>query len=118
MTWIQFAWFFLAMNGAALEAGGVPGAFAELCVWRGNSAKVIHSLAPQRELYLLDTFRGFPAEQSDFDPVGEISDLFQDVSVERVRDFVGYSDHIHWVVGRFPDTAGSIPVDERFAFVH
>ena len=31
---------FLAMNVAALEAARVPGAFAELGVWRGNSAKV------------------------------------------------------------------------------
>jgi hypothetical protein len=31
---------FLAMNVAALEAARVPGAFAELGLWRGNSAKV------------------------------------------------------------------------------
>ena len=109
---------FLAMNVAALEAARIPGAFAELGVWRGNSAKVIHSLAPRRELYLLDTFQGFPSDEVNSDAVSGISHHFQDVSVEQVRDFVGHSEHIHWVVGRFPDSAGSIPADERFAFVH
>jgi O-methyltransferase len=109
---------FLAMNVKALEAARVPGAFAELGVWRGNSAKVIHSLAPQRELYLLDTFQGFPSEDTDFDPASGISHHFQDVSVKQVRDFVGHSEHVHMVVGRFPASASSIPSDEHFAFVH
>nr|WP_294557355.1 TylF/MycF/NovP-related O-methyltransferase [uncultured Rhodopila sp.] len=109
---------FLATNIAALEAAGVPGAFAELGVWRGNSAKVIHSLAPGRDLYLLDTFQGFPAEHSDDDPVSGISHHYQDVSVDTVRAFVGRSERIHFVVGCFPDSAGSIPFEERFAFVH
>jgi hypothetical protein len=100
---------FLAMNVAALEAARIPGAFAELGVWRGNSAKVIHSLAPLRELYLLDTFKGFPSDQEDSDSVSGISHHYKNVSVEEVRDFVGHSEHIHWVVGRFPDSAGSIP---------
>nr|WP_294506940.1 TylF/MycF/NovP-related O-methyltransferase [uncultured Rhodopila sp.] len=109
---------FFATNIAALEAAGVPGAFAELGVWRGNSAKVIHSLAPGRELYLLDTFQGFPDEDCDADPIGGVSHHFQDVSVDKVCAFVGQSDRIHFVVGRFPDSAGAIPFDQRFAFVH
>jgi O-methyltransferase len=109
---------FLALNVSALEAAGVPGAFAELGVWRGNSAKVLHSLAPQRELYLLDTFQGFPSEDAAIDIVSGISHHFQDVSVESVRNFVGHSERVHFVVGRFPESAGSIPDNERFAFVH
>jgi O-methyltransferase len=109
---------FLATNIAALEAARVPGAFAELGVWRGNSAKVIHSLAPAREFYLLDTFEGFPAEQSDGDPVSGISHHYRDASVEMVRAFIGQSDRIHFVAGCFPDSAGCIPFEERFAFVH
>jgi O-methyltransferase len=109
---------FLAINIRALEAAGVPGAFAELGVWRGNSAKVIHSLAPDRELYLLDTFEGLPAERSEFDPASGSSRHFADVSVEGVRNFVGRSERVHFVIGSFPDSACVIPADERFAFVH
>lgn len=109
---------FLASNIKALETAQVPGAFAELGVWRGNSAKVIHSLVPERELYLLDSFEGLPAERSEFDPVSGSSQHFADVSVESVRNFVGGSERVHFVVGSFPDSARSIPGDERFAFVH
>jgi Macrocin-O-methyltransferase (TylF) len=55
---------FLALNITALEAARVPGAFAELGVWRGDSATVIHNLAPQRELYSLETFNGLRLEFS------------------------------------------------------
>jgi O-methyltransferase len=109
---------FLAINIRALEAAGVPGAFAELGVWRGNSAKVIHRVAPDRELYLLDTFEGFPAERAEFDPAGGSSRHFADVSAEDVRDFVGRSELVKFIVGRFPDSARLIPAAERFAFVH
>ena len=37
----------------------IPGAFAEVGVWRGETSAVLHSLAPQRQLYLFDTFEGF-----------------------------------------------------------
>ena len=109
---------FLVINIRALEAAGVPGAFAELGVWRGNSAKVIHSVAPERELYLLDTFEGLPAERSAFDPASGSSRHFADVSVETVRNFIGRSERVHFVVGGFPESARFIPGEERFAFVH
>jgi hypothetical protein len=109
---------FFVINIAALEAARMPGAFAELGVWRGNSAKVIHSLAPQRELYLLDTFEGFAPQDLASDSVSGVSNLFKDVSVERVRDFIGHSERIHFVVGHFPASASAIPPEVRFAFVH
>jgi O-methyltransferase len=109
---------FLVVNIRALEAAHVPGAFAELGVWRGNSAKVMHSLARDRELYLLDTFEGLPSERSEFDPANGSSRHFADAFVEDVRHFVGRSDHVHFVVGSFPDSARLIPANERFAFVH
>ena len=108
----------LALNVRAIEAAGVAGAFAELGVWRGNSAKVIHGLAPMRELYLLDTFEGFDAADTAGDPASGVAHHFRDVTVDRVRAFVGASPRVHFVVGRFPDTAGAIPADARFAFVH
>jgi hypothetical protein len=109
---------FLAMNIAAIEAARVPGAFAEIGVWRGNSAKVIHTLAPERDLYLLDTFRGFPSEDWQSDQASGIWHHFQETTVEHVRDFVGSSERVCIVAGRFPDSSCAIPFDQRFAFVH
>lgn len=108
----------LALNVRAVEAAGIPGAFAELGVWRGNSAKVIHRLAPGRELYLLDTFGGFDAADTAADRAAGVAHHFRDVTPEGVRAFVGQSPRVHFVVGRFPDTAGAIPDAARFAFVH
>ena len=38
----------------------VPGAMAELGVYRGTSARLIHHYCPERKLYLFDTFTGLP----------------------------------------------------------
>jgi len=35
-----------------------------------------------------------------------------------VRSLVGDSPRIHFLQGRFPETASAIPAEERFAFVH
>lgn len=109
---------FLMLNIEAIEHDCVRGAFAELGVWRGNSAKVIHSLAPSREFYLLDTFDGFAQQDMDADPGERIGLHFRDASVSRARAVMGSSPCLHFIVGRFPDTAVCIPSDERFAFVH
>jgi hypothetical protein len=110
---------FLAGSIAALQRARVPGAFAELGVWRGNSAKVISRLAPDRLLYLLDTFSGFaPDDAKAEQPGGPIMQHFVDTSVEQVRRFLGASPLHRFIVGRFPDTAAQIPAEECFAFVH
>ena len=108
----------LVLNVRAIEAAGIPGAFAELGVWRGNSAKAIHRLAPERDLYLLDTFEGFDAADTEADQAAGVAHHFRDVTVAQVRAFVGASPRVHFVVGRFPDTVGAIPDAARFAFVH
>lgn len=103
---------FLALNVAALE---VPGAFAEVGVWRGNSAMIMHELAPERLLYLFDTFTGFDA--ADVTDPGHLAH-FRDTSEAQVRGFLGGSQAIRIVSGWFPDTAGAVPGEERFALVH
>lgn len=106
---------FLALNIAALEREGVPGAFAELGVWRGNSAKAIHALAPARRFYLFDTFEGFDA--ADAGDSRSIMVHFRDTSAARVRAFIGPAADLRIVPGRFPETAAAVPAEERFAFV-
>ena len=108
----------LALNIARLETRAVPGAMAELGVWRGNSAKVIHGLAPERRLYLFDTFAGF--DRNDSEPgLDEDAILhFRDTSVDQVRRFLGNSPNLRFCPGWFPETTASVPEEERFAFVH
>jgi O-methyltransferase len=109
---------FLALNIGRLEARGVPGAIAELGVWRGNSAKVIHSLAPGRIFYLFDTFAGFDRNDSETALPDDAMLHFRDTSVAEVKQFLGGSANLRFCPGWFPETAAAVPDEERFAFVH
>ena len=99
----------------------VPGMFAELGVYRGLTARLIHQYAPERMLHLFDTFEGF----TDRSAVAELSQLghstkaFSDTSLEAARQMVGVPEAtVAFHQGFFPE---SIPVQlhsESFAFVH
>src|SRR2546427_656411 len=56
-------YFRFATIGLALQRvlqDKVEGSLAEVGVYRGELSKFIQELAPQRTLYLFDTFEGFP----------------------------------------------------------
>jgi O-methyltransferase len=109
--------FFLISSIEALQEARLPGAFAELGVFKGSSARVMREIAPERALYLFDTFEGFPEEHVDADPrriaAGEYAS-----SLDEVRRFVGDGPGVHYCNGIFPATAGLVPADTRFALVH
>lgn len=89
----------------------IPGALAEIGVWRGETSAFLHLLAPERTLYLFDTFSGFPA--ADLDP-GVRDERFQDTSQEAVRRRVGPSENVVLRPGHVPDTFAGLD-EERFA---
>jgi O-methyltransferase len=92
---------------------GIPGAFAELGVWRGVTSAFLHSLATERTLYLFDTFAGFP--DADL-PAGADDRRFRDTSEAAVRARVGASANVVLRPGYVPDTLAGLE-DEQFAFV-
>jgi O-methyltransferase len=98
-----------------LEKEQVPGVFAEVGVYKGESARVLKALAPSRVLHLFDTFSGFPAS----DLAGETgeaatytTDNFRDTSVSAVLARIGGTEGVVVHEGYFPATAGgfSLPV--------
>jgi O-methyltransferase len=91
----------------------VEGAFAEVGVWRGETSEFLHRLAPQRTLYLFDTFTGFP--EADLPP-GATDARFRDTSEQAVRRRVGASQNIVLRTGYVPETLAGLE-HERFAFV-
>lgn len=91
----------------------VDGAFAEVGVWRGETSRFLHALAPQRALHLFDTFAGFP--EQDLQP-GALDLRFRDTSEEAVRARIGPSPLVHMHPGYVPDTLLAV-AEERFAFV-
>ena len=113
--------YFLQATVRQLQAQGVAGAFAELGVYKGNSAKVLHTLAPERRLYLFDTFGGFDDADVDAEAAAVKAPVkrgdFADTSLEGVRNFVGSETSVTYCVGRFPATASQVPDGTRFALV-
>ncbi|MEA2378916.1 MAG: O-methyltransferase [Thermoleophilaceae bacterium] len=91
----------------------VEGAFAEVGVWRGETSSLLHRLAPERRLYLFDTFTGFP--DADLPP-GATDARFRDTSEQAVRRRVGPSQNVVLRPGYVPETLVGLE-DERFAFV-
>ena len=57
---VRFYTFWLQIE--RIKNKKIPGGFAELGVYRGETAKIIHELDPDRDLYLFDTFDGFSEE--------------------------------------------------------
>jgi O-methyltransferase len=101
-----------------LKHEGVEGAFAEVGVYRGETARIIHEMDPSRPLHLFDTFTGF--DQRDLtveNPGSENSNIdFSDTGIDLVRGFIKGNEKIFFHPGYFPDTA--IGLTEKFAFVH
>jgi O-methyltransferase len=91
----------------------VPGAFAEVGVWRGEMSAFLHRLAPHRQLYLFDTFSGFPDRDL---PEGSTDSRFRDTSEEAVRRRVAPAEDVVLRPGYVPETLAGLE-DERFAFV-
>lgn len=102
----------LALAIQRLETDKIAGAFAELGVYRGITSRFIHQQAPDRRLYLFDTFEGFPAD--DLEVAGD--DRFKDTAQESVAKFIGDCRNVVFRAGYFPKTAAGLE-DERFALV-
>ncbi len=109
--------YFLLANISALEQAGTPGAFAELGVYKGTTAKVLHHAAPGRDLYLFDTFEGFPEQHASQDPGNPGKGAFA-CSLNDVRSRLGDSPRIKYCKGIFPSTTDRISQDTTFALVH
>jgi len=109
----------LVENARQLAKDGIAGSIAELGVYKGTTAKILHTLLPDRRLYLFDTFAGFDARDlHDEKTTTAASFQFDDTSVEGVARFLGDSPLIMLCKGYFPATAAIVPETERFALVH
>ena len=99
----------------------IDGAFAEVGVYKGRTARLIHKYAPERPLHLFDTFEGFTtrgaeAENRNTQHVVQATE-FSDTSLEAVRAYIRPSNSVYFHPGFFPDSIPSELYAERFAFV-
>ncbi len=98
----------------------IEGAVAELGVYRGDFAKCINRVFPNRKLYLFDTFEGFQEEDMKYEIenrllLNEVGKL-TNTSVELVLNRMPYPENCIIKKGYFPDTADGLK--EKFAFVN
>ncbi len=96
----------------------ITGSVAELGVYRGDFAKIINEVFPDRKLYLFDTFRGFRDVDVETDKQRSYSAGDQDftkTSIDLVLGKMKYPSNCIVKPGYFPDTARD--VRDIFAFV-
>jgi O-methyltransferase len=91
-----------------LKREGISGAFAELGVYKGESAAILHKMDPTRTLHLFDTFSGFTQQDLKFE-TGEAATYttshFADTTIKEVTDRIGPDADIRIYQGFFPETA-------------
>jgi glycosyltransferase involved in cell wall biosynthesis len=108
----------VSLNVKQVLTEGVLGDFAELGVYRGNSAAVLAHYARQhnRLVFLFDTFDGFDAgDLTGID--ASVSREFHDTSLDLVRENVG-DGSVVYVKGHFPGSITDEAAARRFAIVH
>ncbi len=104
-TLFQFARYLSRLNGAMAEVG----------VYRGGSARLIASAAPQCTIHLFDTFEGMPQVDSAIDrhKAGD----FSDTSLTAVQAYLADNTNVSFHPGVFPVSVSGLE-RERFSFVH
>lgn len=100
------------LQAERLKKERIEGAYAELGVYKGESARLLHLLDPDRVFYLFDTFEGFTGEDLEKE-TGEAATYstrnFADTSIEKVRRFVGGNEKVVFVPGYFPESTSEVP---------
>lgn len=112
-----FAWW---LQVEELKRKQVKGCFAELGVYKGESARILHFMDPDRVFHLFDTFEGFqPSELKK--ETGEAATYseksFADTSLEGVKSYLAGIQRFVFHPGVFPKTTESLE-KEKFALVN
>jgi len=101
----------------------IPGRFAELGVYKGHTAKLIHHYAPERKLHLFDTFSGFTERsvlrENQSTGITVKAKEFADTSLAGVKSFIQQrNDNVEFHAGFFPESIPPELLNEQFAFAH
>jgi O-methyltransferase len=112
-----FSWWYQAER---LKRENIGGAWAELGVYKGDSARILYNLDPARKLFLFDTFTGFTKTDLSVE-TGEAATYttrnFADTSLQQVKEHIGGDENVIFCPGYFPDSAANL-TDERFSLVN
>ncbi|MCT4643755.1 MAG: TylF/MycF family methyltransferase [Carboxylicivirga sp.] len=116
---IRFYAFWLQLK--RISEKKIQGSIAELGVYKGETAKLIHHMLPDRNFYLFDSFSGLPKQVIKEDCDGTVRPQtvqFDNTSPQEVLQYIdGDNAHLHIKEGVFPQTTEGMP-DEQYALVH
>ncbi len=106
-----------------LTARKIEGDMAELGVYRGESARVIHHYLPERKFYLFDTFSGFDDRdvKTESNVTGHKQDrvAYSQTGVDRAMSYIAPQNaNVQVFPGYFPESAPAFLGERKFAFVH
>jgi len=111
-------WSF-TLNLKQVLSENVPGDFAELGVWRGNTASVLAHYAATngRKMFLFDTFTGFDA--ADLKGIdASKTKRFANTSLEMVKETLGQNVNVcEFVQGYFPEAVTQQAREASYAVV-
>jgi len=103
-----------------LNRENVKGAFAELGVYKGETAKIIHEMDSDRKFHLFDTFEGFKKDDLKHE-TGEAATYstknFADTNEKKVIAYINGNENIIIHKGCFPETTGDLKT-ESYALVN
>lgn len=102
-----------------LKKEKIEGAFAEVGVYQGETARMLHEMDPSRKLHLFDTFEGFSKQDLQSEKIDDVNRSvdFSDTSEESVMKYINGNSNILIHKGYFPATTKDLPL-ESYAFVH
>lgn len=90
----------------------IPGAVAELGVYRGFFARCMQMLLPERKLYLFDSFEGF---REDAGASASFQAAHANTAVDKVLSIMPNSQNVIVKPGFFPESLGGL--EESFCLV-
>jgi len=90
----------------SIKSSNLEGDLAELGVYQGDTARIIHLMNPEKQLHLFDTFSGFISNDLEKEK-GEAASYspqhFADTSLEKVKAKIGQSEKIIFYSGKFSE---------------
>ncbi len=115
---ISRLWIFI-LNCKQIISEDIDGDFAELGVWKGNTASILAHFASisNRRVYLFDTYNGFDAHDlSGIDSDKEMA--FADTSINLVKNVIGPQHQIcNFIKGRFPESLNGYDISQKYSLV-
>jgi hypothetical protein len=119
-TAVEARGIFLESFSKYVYLSRIAGAICECGVFRGEFAKEMNRLFPDRRYYLFDTFSGFDGRDTHFEKINGYSNssagFMSDTTVESVLAKLPHPEMCVINSGYFPDTFNC--AEERFCFVN